>query len=552
VKNGVRGLPMPKFYFVAAPDQFEESAFMGLLQTMPPVAAFGEAALRLASRLAPVPALALASALVLGAGGGLAPLFDARAAFAKGPDSLADLAAEISDTVVNISATQTIDAKHGGSAPQLEPGTPFDDLFEEFFRRRQQGQGGAEKPSPQPPRERRSNSLGSGFVIDPSGIIITNNHVIADANDVTVIFTNGQKLKAEVIGKDSKVDVAVLRVKPDKPLKAAKFGDSEKMRVGDWVVAVGNPFGLGGTVTAGIISARNRNIDSGPYDNYFQTDAAINKGNSGGPLFNMDGEVIGINTAILSPSGGSIGIGFSTPSATVEPVIEQLQKFGETRRGWLGVRIQNVDDTIAESLNLGAVRGALIAGTDENGPARAAGLQAGDVILKFGGVEIKESHDLPKIVASAPVGKDVEVVLLRQGKQITKTIKLGRLEDSEKQKSEQKAKPDEDPKPAVSSPVAKALGMAFSSLDDGARQKYSIKPGVASGVVVTNVEPDSGAAEKHILPGEIILEINQEPVKEPADIVGKIDALKKDGKKSALLLIANAQGEMRFVALTFQ
>ncbi len=334
------------------------------------------------------------------------------------------------------------------TAPQLEPGTPFDDLFEEFFRRRQQGKGGADQESPQPPHERRSNSLGSGFVIDPSGIIITNNHVIADANDVTVIFTNGQKLKAEVIGKDSKVDVAVLRVKPDKPLKAAKFGDSEKMRVGDWVVAVGNPFGLGGTVTAGIISARNRNIDSGPYDNYFQTDAAINKGNSGGPLFNMDGEVIGINTAILSPSGGSIGIGFSTPSATVEPVIEQLQKFGETRRGWLGVRIQNVDDTIAESLNLGSVRGALVAGTDDNGPAKAGGLQAGDVILKFDGVEIKESHDLPKIVASAPVGKDVEVVLLRQGKQITKTIKLGRLEDNEKQKAEQTAKADDARKAA--------------------------------------------------------------------------------------------------------
>ena len=493
--------------------------------------------------------LALAGALILGAGGAFAPVLEAPAAFAKGPDSLADLAAQIGDTVVNISATQTMDEKHAGASPQMEPGTPFDDLFEEFFRRRQQGKGGPDQESP-PPHERRSNSLGSGFVIDPSGIIITNNHVIADANDVTVIFTNGQKLKAEVIGKDSKVDVAVLRVKPDKPLKAAKFGDSDKMRVGDWVVAVGNPFGLGGTVTAGIISARNRNIDSGPYDNYFQTDAAINKGNSGGPLFNMDGEVIGINTAILSPSGGSIGIGFSTPSATVEPVIEQLQKFGETRRGWLGVRIQNVDDTIAESLNLGSVRGALVAGTDDNGPAKAGGLLAGDVILKFDGVEIKESHDLPKIVASAPVGKDVEVVLLRQGKEITKTIKLGRLEDNEKQKAEQTAKADDEEKPPATGAVVKALGMAFTSLDDGARQKYAIKPGVASGVVVTNVDPDSAAAEKHILPGEIIMEINQEPVKEPADIAGKIDALKKDGKKSALLLVANAQGEMRFVALS--
>jgi serine protease Do len=523
---------------------------MGLLQTIRRAATFEPIGARPPGRRGAGRALAFAGALVLG-GAGASLALDAPPALAKGmPDSLADLAADISDTVVNISATQAMDERRAGNAPQLEPGTPFDDLFEEFFRRRQ-GQGGSDKPSPQPPRERKSNSLGSGFVIDPAGIIITNNHVIADANEVTVIFTNGQKLKAEVVGKDSKVDVAVLRVKPDKPLKAAKFGDSDKMRVGDWVVAVGNPFGLGGTVTAGIISARNRNIDSGPYDNYFQTDAAINKGNSGGPLFSLAGEVIGINTAILSPSGGSIGIGFSTPAATVIPVIEQLRKFGETRRGWLGVRIQNVDDTIAESLNLGPVRGALIAGTDEKGPAKAAGLRAGDVILKFDGVEIKESHDLPKIVAAAPVGKDVDVVLLRQGKEITKTIKLGRLEDNEKQKTALKGRPDDDDKPVVTGAVQKALGMEFSSLDDGMRQKYTITPGVAAGVVVTNVDPESGAAEKHILPGEIIMEINQEPVREPADVVKKIEALKKDGKKSALLLVASAQGEMRFVAVPF-
>ncbi|HTV32247.1 MAG TPA: Do family serine endopeptidase, partial [Methylocella sp.] len=353
------------------------------------------------------------------------------AAFARGPDTFADLADAVSDAVVNISATQTIDEKHAGNAPQLEPGTPFDDLFEEFFRRHQQ-QGGRDIPEARP-RERKSNSLGSGFIIDPSGIIITNNHVIADANDVTVILTDGQKLKAEIVGKDEKVDVAVLKVKPEKPLKAVKFGDSDKMRVGDWVMAVGNPFGLGGTVTAGIISARHRDIASGPYDNYFQTDAAINKGNSGGPLFNMAGEVIGINTAILSPSGGSIGIGFATPAATVLPVVDQLQKFGETRRGWLGVRIQNVDDTIAESLNLGETRGALIAGTDEKGPAKAAGLRAGDVIVKFDGTDIKDSRDLPKIVASEPVGKEVEVTVVRQGKLLTKTIKLGRLEENDKQ-----------------------------------------------------------------------------------------------------------------------
>jgi serine protease Do len=493
-------------------------------------------------------ALALAGALVLGAGGAALPILSAPPAFARGPESLADLAATVSDTVVNISATQVMDERRASNEPQLEPGTPFDDLFEEFFKRRRQGQGG---PAPRAPHERKSNSLGSGFVIDPSGIIITNNHVIADANDVTVILTDGQKLKAQIIGKDAKVDVAVLRVKPDKPLKAAKFGDSDKMRVGDWVVAVGNPFGLGGTVTAGIVSAVKRNIDSGPYDNYFQTDAAINKGNSGGPLFNMDGEVIGINTAILSPSGGSIGIGFATPSATVTPVIDQLRKFGETRRGWLGVRIQNVDDTIAETLNLGAVRGALVAGTDEHGPAKAAGLQAGDVILKFDGVEIKESHDLPKIVASAPVGKDVEVVLLRQGKEITKTIKLGRLEDNEKQLAELTVKGGAEDKPPSANAVERALGMEFSSLNDKARQKYAIKAGVASGVVVSDVDPDSSAAEKHIAAGEVVMEINQEPVRQPADVIKKLEALRKDGKKSALLLVANGQGEMRFVALPF-
>ena len=340
-------------------------------------------------------------------------------AFAKGPDSLADLASAVSDAVVNISASQTVEDKRA-AAPNLPQGTPFDDLFEEFFRRR--GQGGDNNAPGTPPRQRRSNSLGSGFVIDSSGIVITNNHVIADANEVTVIFTDGQRLKAEVLGKDSKVDIAVLRVKPEKPLKAVKFGDSEKSRVGDWVMAVGNPFGLGGTVTAGIVSARNRNIDSGPYDNYIQTDAAINKGNSGGPLFNMAGEVIGINTAILSPSGGSIGIGFATPAATVMPVIDQLQKFGEARRGWLGVRIQNVDDGIAESLNLGKARGALVAGIDDKGPAKPAGIKAGDVIVKFDGKDIKESRDLPKIVASMPVGKEVPVTVMRDGKEQTLNV----------------------------------------------------------------------------------------------------------------------------------
>ena len=257
----------------------------------------------------------------------------------------------------------------------------------------------------------------------------------------------------------------------DKPLKTVTFGDSDKMRVGDGVMAVGNPFGLGETVTAGIISARNRNIDSGPYDDFLQTDASINKGNSGGPLFNLQGEVIGINTAILSPSGGSIGIGFATPSATVVPVIAQLREFHETRRGWLGVRIQPVDDTIADSLNLGSARGALIAGIDAKGPAKPAGLMAGDVIVKFDGKEVKELRDLPRLVASMPVGREVEVVVIRNGKELTKTVTLGRLEDGEKKT----ALATENNDALQPDAVAKALGMEFSALSAEARKTFKIK-----------------------------------------------------------------------------
>ena len=486
----------------------------------------------------PVAAAGLALALALGGAATFAP--PVTPAFARGaPDSFADLAAQVSGAVVNISATQTVETKRGGG-PQFQPGTPFDDLFEEFFKRR--GQQGQEAP-----RQRRSNSLGSGFVIDASGIVITNNHVIADANEVFVIFTNGQKLKAEVLGKDAKVDVAVLRVKPDKPLAAVKFADSDKARVGDWVLAVGNPFGLGGSVTAGIVSARNRNIDSGPYDNYIQTDAAINKGNSGGPLFNMDGDVIGINTAILSPSGGSIGIGFATPANTVVPIIEQLQKFGETRRGWLGVRIQNVDDSIAESLGLGKARGALIAGVDDKGPAKPAGFKAGDVIVKFDGKTVDQSRDLPKIVAGTPIGKDVDVVIVRDGKEQTRSVKLGRLEDGEKQAKNGPSRRDSD---TNDNAVKSALGMDFATLGDSLRAKYQIKDSVKAGVVITRVDPSSNAAEKRLQPGEVIVEINQKAVSNPSDVQDVLKGLKKDGKKSALLLVANAAGEVRFVPVT--
>jgi len=461
------------------------------------------------------------------------------------PANLPDLVEQVADAVVNISATQTFDDKTAEAGPDLPKGTPFDDMFEQFFKNH--GQNGPN--GPQQPHPRKSSSLGSGFVIDASGIVITNNHVVAEANDIVVIFTDGRKLKAKVLGKDPKVDVAVLKVEGgDKPFKTVKFGDSDKVRVGEGVMAVGNPFGLGETVTAGILSARNRNIESGPYDDFLQTDAAINKGNSGGPLFNMDGEVIGINTAILSPTGGSIGIGFATPSATVMPVIAQLSKFGETRRGWLGVRIQPVDDSIAESLGLGDAHGALVAGIDPRGPAKPAGIEAGDVIVAFEGKPIKESRDLPRLVAGTSVGSKAEITLMRKGKQIKVDVTLGRLEDGEKQM----AKADEstgDDAPKKSTAPAKALGLTMAPLGDEERKTFKLKDSV-KGVLVTGVDANSAAADKGLRPGDVIEEVNQQSVEKPGDVAAAIDGLKKQGKKTALLLVGNGAGDVRFVALS--
>ncbi len=492
-------------------------------------------------------ALVMVGAIAVAAPNLVAPLV--APAFAQGrgaPDSFADLAANVSDAVVNISASQAAPERRPGSGSNVPPGiprgTPFDDLFEEFFKRRQQG---PDSEGSQPP-QRRSNSLGSGFVIDAAGIVITNNHVIADASEITVIFNDGQRLKAELVGRDAKVDIAVLRVKPEKPLKAVKFGDSGKIRVGDWVMAVGNPFGLGGTVTVGILSARNRNINSGPYDDYLQTDASINKGNSGGPLFAMNGEVVGVNTAILSPSGGSVGIGFASPASVVKPIVDQLLQFGETRRGWLGVRIQQVDDQIAESLGLGRARGALVAGIDDKGPAKPAGLLSGDVIVRFDGQDVKNSTDLPRIVAATPVGKEVDVGVVRGGKERNLKVTLGRLEDGERIAAAA-TQGGGDVKPPRSV-LQKALGMEFSSLNAETRKQFNLKDGV-KGVVVTNIEASSPAAEKRVQAGDVIVEINQQPVNEPGDVIARMKQAKDQGRKSALFLIANAAGESRFVAL---
>ena len=468
-------------------------------------------------------------------------------ASAKGTDSLADLADKVVDAVVNISAAQVSDAATKPSLkamPQLPPGTPLQDFFEDFFKRQLEGQNNGQGGDAAP-KGHRSTSLGSGFIIDASGIVITNNHVIEGANEITVILTDGRKLKAELLGKDAKVDVAVLKVTSDKPLKAVPFGDSDKIRVGDPVMAVGNPFGLGGTVTAGIVSARNRNIDSGPYDDYIQTDAAINKGNSGGPLFDMAGEVIGINTAILSPSGGSIGIGFATPADTVLPIIDQLRQFHEARRGWLGVRIQPVDDQVADSLGLGTARGALVAGVDDNGPAKPAGLQAGDVIVTFDGRDVKTSRDLPRFVAATPVGKGVPVGIVRGGKPQDITVTLGRLDDPDKTKTAD-AKPAPDATQAA--PANAALGLQFAPLSDEIRKKFSIKDSV-QGVTVTSVDAGSPAGGKGVTAGDTVVEANQQKVSSPQDLTDRIKDLKAAGRHSVLLLLANPQGEVRFVAI---
>jgi serine protease Do len=490
----------------------------------------------------PYPVMLVVTAILIAVMALIAP-----PAQARGPDNIADVAEKVINAVVNVSTSQSVDNRNTAAPqPSLPPGSPFEEFFDEFFKNRRGQQGDNNQNRPNGPR--RVNSLGSGFIIDPSGIVVTNNHVIADADEVTVILNDGTRLKAEILGRDTKVDLALLRVKPEKPLTSVQFGDSEKLRLGEWVVAIGNPFSLGGTVTAGIVSARNRDINSGPYDNYIQTDAAINRGNSGGPLFNLEGEVIGVNTAIISPSGGSIGIGFAVPSKTAVAVIDQLRQFGETRRGWLGVRIQQVTDDIADSLNIKPARGALVAGIDEKGPAKPAGIEAGDVIIRFDGKEIKEMKDLPRIVADTPVGKDVDVIIVRKGKEENRTVKLGRLEDGEKQAA---LTPNKDAAPQEKTVVQKTLGLNLANMTDDLRKRYKIKDSV-KGVVITGVEAQSPAADKRLNAGDVVVEVSQETVGDTDALQKRVDQLKKEGRRSALLLVANADGELRFVALSLQ
>lgn len=459
----------------------------------------------------------------------------------QGPASVADLAEGLLGAVVNISTSQRQQGTSNPRAvpePELPEGSPFQDFFDEFFKNRQN----------QEQTPRNVQSLGSGFVVDAEqGIIVTNNHVIADADDIEVNFADGGKLKAELVGRDTKTDLAVLKVDPARrKLTAVRFGDSDQMRIGDWVMAIGNPFGLGGSVTVGIVSARNRDINSGPYDDFIQTDAAINRGNSGGPLFNMRGEVIGINTAIISPSGGSIGIGFSIPAKLASNVVDQLREFGETRRGWLGVRIQPVTDDIAESLNMDSAQGALVAGIIKGGPVDNGTIQPGDVILKFDGKTVHEMRDLPRVVAESPVGKAVDVVIVRKGQEQTVQVTLGRLEDSEQTAENETPADPSDQEAEVTDAVV--LGMTIAEMNDENRTKFEIASQV-NGVVVSEVAEGSAAAEKGIVAGDVITEVGQETVANPKDVLARIGDLKEQGRKNALLMLSSKDGELRFVTV---
>jgi serine protease Do len=470
----------------------------------------------------------------------------------EGPASVADLADRLLGAVVNISTSQKVEGGEGEATPDPDPvvpkldapdGSPLQEFFDGLL-------NGDEDDG-----SKRVQSLGSGFVIDPSGIVVTNNHVIADADEITINFADGTQLDATVVGIGPKTDLAVLKVEPKAPLVAVRFGDSEQVRIGDWVMAIGNPFGLGGSVTVGIVSARGRNINAGPYDNFIQTDAAINRGNSGGPLFDMYGNVIGINTAIISPTGGSIGLGFSIPSLLAENVVGQLRQFGEMRRGWLGIRLQEVTDEIAEGLGLPNARGAIVMGVVPNGPSDTGQIEIGDVITRFDRREVATSRDLPRIVAETPVGKSVTLSILRKDaveaapKPVEVQITLGRLEDGEEQMAEAEAAKGEadKPKPEAATP-GPVLGLQMSDMSDELKTRYDLAADL-DGVVVTEVAPNSAAAEKGIEAGAVIKEIAQEKVRDAADARTKLAKLQSDGRKNALLLVAEKNGDLRFVVV---
>ena len=471
-------------------------------------------------------------------------LMIAAPAHSAAPDSFAPIVEPLMPAVVNISTTQKVQQQAMGPMFDFEglPDNPQTQQFKQLFKQFNQQLG--------QPTTRDVTSLGSGFVIDASGYVVTNNHVVGNADQITVIFQDNTKLPAKIVGRDPKTDLALLKVKSTTPLVAVKFGDSDAMQVGDWVIAVGNPFGLGGSVSAGIVSARGRNINAGPFDDFIQTDAAINRGNSGGPLFNARGEVIGVNSAIFSPTGTNIGIGFAVPSAMAKSVVDQLRTSGTIHRGWLGVKIQDVSEEAANSLGLKKAQGALVLEISKDSPAVGSGLQPGDVVLRFDGKEIDQMRKLPRLVAETKIGKKAELVVWRKGKEVTLGLTIGELPSDKNNPDatdggDDGADAEVAPKAVKKDPV---LGMNLTPITDIMRQQFNLKPGL-KGLVVVEIDPAGEAAKRGIRPGHTILEVNQQPVETVAALKATIADAKKSGHDFALLRVGHG-ADMVFVTVS--
>ena len=480
--------------------------------------------------------------LALGAGLAVAVL-PALAAAAPLPDSFAPLVEKVLPAVVTIATTQV----QGGAnqrglpqMPQLPPGSPFEKFFRDFG-----------MPDQQQMRPQKLTALGSGFIVDPSGVIVTNNHVVENGTDIKVTLHDGTVTQGKLIGRDSRTDLAVVKISVGHPLPAVPFGDSDQMKTGDWVLAAGNPFGLGGSVTAGIISARGRNINAGPYDDFLQIDAPINRGNSGGPTFNLQGQVIGVNTAIYSPNGGSVGIGFAIPSNVVKSVVASLESSGRVTRGWLGVEIQQMTPEMASALGLDRERGALVAGVQTDSPAAKAGVRVGDVITAYAGKPINSLTNLTTAVADSRIGSSQPIEILRDGKNMTLNATIAQLKDEQQANagSSGSARRGGAP-PAGPANAEVAMGLRLAPLSQAMRQRFDIDRNV-KGVVVVEADPNSNAVDQGVQPGDIIVQINNHAVSQPKEVTAQVEQARKQGRKAVALLI-NRGGQEQFVAVPLE